>query len=365
MIYISVPLDDGFGAGVMGSNLVPALAALTDIRLLFRVPPGHPLAKYVARDWNPERPYAVDEPMLHLATGGASFLPFNREVWSWKRNVGYAFIEFPRQAVSFLPDARRYYDHIVAGSSWCEHELRAMGLTEVSHAIQGINFDLFHPEPSVKPKDDGKFYIFSGGKAEYRKGTDIVIAAFKTLSQKYKDMHLIAAWGNHWIETMNSLSFSKHIKWVSSVGTTWKQRIQANLTFNGIMNDRYTLVDFMPNFEMAKLYRSCHLGVFPNRCEAGTNMVLTEAMACGLPVVATDTTGHSDIVNSRTAYCGIDGVYDENGFYEPTIDSVVAEIEKVYSRGESSHSVGWVGAQFVRQLTWEKCARDILDQCVR
>ena len=363
MLYISVPIGDAFGAGVMGTNLVPALAALTDIRLLTQLPIGHPLAKHVAKDFNPERPYAVDAPMFHLVTGGASFLPFNRDAWSWKRNVGYAFIEFPKQAASFVPHGRRYYDHIVAGSSWCEDQLKQMGLPSVSHAIQGINFNLFHPNPNVVPKSDGKFYIFSGGKAEYRKGTDIVIAAYKILSQKYKDMHLIAAWGNHWIQTMDSLSFSKHIKWVASVGTNWKERIQANLTFNGIMNDRYTLVDFVPNFEMAKLYRSCHLGVFPNRCEAGTNMVLTEAMACGLPVVATSTTGHSDIVNSQTAYEGIDGVYDENGFYEPTLDSVIEEIEEVYRNWESACRIGMKGAEFVRQFTWDRCAQDILACC--
>jgi glycosyltransferase involved in cell wall biosynthesis len=299
--------------------------------------------------------------MFHLATGGASFLPFNREVWSWKRNVGYAFIEFPRQSVSFLPDARRYYDYIIAGSSWCEHELQTMGLTDVSHAIQGIDFGIFHPQPGVNPKDDGKFYIFSGGKAEYRKGTDIVIAAFKILSQKYRDMHLIAAWGNHWIDTMNSLSFSKHIKWVPSVGTTWKQRIQANLTFSGIMNDRYTLVDFVPNFEMAKIYRSCHLGVFPNRCEAGTNMVLTEAMACGLPVVATATTGHSDIINPGTAFCYVESAEDENGFFDPNLDSLIAEIERAYQHRNRAEAIGVKGAQFVRQFTWERCAKDMLE----
>jgi glycosyltransferase involved in cell wall biosynthesis len=363
MLYVSVPVGDSWGAGVMGTNLVPALAALTDIQLLAQLPLGHPFAKYVAKDYNPERPYATDAPMFHLVQGGASFLPFNREVWSWKRNVGYAFIEFPQQARTFLPHARRYYDHIVAGSSWCEDQLKGMGLPSVSHAIQGIDFKIFRPMPEVKPKDGGKFYIFSGGKAEYRKGTDVMIAAFKILSQKYNDMHLVAAWGNHWLDTMNSLSFSKHIKWVASVGVTWKQRVQSNLTFNGIMNDRYTLLDFVPNFEMVKLYRSCHVGVFPNRCEAGTNMVLTEFMATGIPVIATRATGHTDIVFADTAMCDITGTTDENGFFDPNVDDVVACIEWAYANRERAQEIGARGAKFVSQFSWEQCAKDILACC--
>lgn len=361
MLYVSVPIGDCFGAGVMGTNLVPALAQLTDIQLLAQLPPSHRFAKYIPKDYNPERPYATDAPMLHLVNGGASFLPLNREVWSWTRNVGYVFIEFPQQAKTFLPDARRYYDHLVAGSTWCEQQLGALGLEHVSHAIQGIDFNLFHYEPNVKPKDDGKFYIFSGGKAEYRKGTDVVIAAFQILSQKYLDMHLIAAWGNHWLDTMNSLAFSKHIKWVASVGVNWKQRIQSNLTFNRVLNDRYTLVDFMPNIEMAKLYRSCHVGVFPNRCEAGTNMVMTEFMACGIPVVATSATGHSDIIMHDTAICDIAGTTDESQFFDPSLDDVVACLEWAYANRESAAEIGQRGAKFVAQFSWEKCAKDILE----
>ena len=363
MLYVSVPVGDGFGAAVMGSNLVPALAKLTDVKLLQQLPPSHPLADLKALDYNQERPYATFDPMFHLVQGGASFLPVNRDAWSWKRNVGYAFIEFPDVARGFAPHARRYYDHIVAGSSWCRDKLLEMGLPHVSYAVQGIDFSIFKPT-EAKPKDDGKFYIFSGGKAEYRKGTDIVIAAFKILSRKYKDMHLIAAWGNHWLQTMDSLSFSKHMKWVPTVGQTWKQRIQANMTFHGVLNDRYTLIDFMPNFEIAKIYRQCHLGVFPNRCEAGTNMVLTEAMACGLPVVATPTTGHADIIKPSTAICaGITGTYGENGFYEPSLDSVISEIETAYNERGSLSVIGSQGAEFVRQFTWEKCAKDILQVC--
>ena len=349
------------------------MANLQPCALIGQLPIGHPYTSYIPKDYNQERPYAVsDGPMLHLCQGGANFLPVNRDAWSWKKNVGYVFIEFPLQAKAFLPYARRYFDHIIAGSSWCEDQLADLGLTSISHAIQGIDFDTFHPTDSAplfgdstKPRDDSKFYIFSGGKAEYRKGTDIVIAAFKVLADKYPDMHLIASWGNHWPETMSSLRASKHLKWNHLIGLNWMDKIRANMALNKINGDRYTLLGFLPNSAMAKIYHSCHLGVFPNRCEAGTNMVLTEFMACGVPVVATAETGQRDVVGPDHAWCDIDGVEDpETCFFEPTLDSVIAEIERAYQMRSVGAELGIRGSEFIKQFTWAQCAEGMLNVCM-
>ena len=363
-LYVSVPVGNMHGAGVMGTNLVPALAKHVNVKLLAALPIGHPLTPYIDPDYNQERPYAVDGPMLHLATGGASFLPFNRDVWSWNRNVGYIFIEFPRQARSYAPHGHRYYNQLVAGSTWCRDKLIEMGFPNTTVAIQGIDFETFRPDPDIKPLDDGKFYIFSGGKAEYRKGTDIVIAAFKILSEKHKDMHLVAAWGNHWLQTMDSLSASPYIKWVASIGADWQQRLRSNMTFHGILNDRYTILPFYPNSQMADIYRRCHLGVFPNRCEAGTNMVMTEFMACGVPVVATRATGHIDVINHATAYCANAGIEDDNCFFEPSLEGVIAEIEYAYAHRSDAIAVGKAGKDWVGRFTWDQCAVDLLTACV-
>ena len=51
-----------------------------------------------------------------------------------------------------------------------------------------------------------------------------------------------------------------------------------------------------------ELYRNTDVGVFPNRCEGGTNLVLMEYMACGKPVIASCTSGHRDIVSEEMRF---------------------------------------------------------------
>ena len=363
MIDLSLVVGDSWGAGVMGHNLVPAMADLTETRLIGRVSPGHPLEKYCPEGFSPDVPFTSENPMLHLATGGCQFLPVNQNAWSWKRNVGWIYLEFPVQAQKFLPHARRFYDQMVGGSTWCRDHLIEMGLKNTALAIQGVDADVFCPKPGIGPKDD-KFYIFSGGKAEYRKGTDVVMAAFKILSQKYPDMHLLAAWGNLWPETMGSLSASRLIRYIPTIGQDWKTRMQGNLTVNGIPSNRYTLIDMVPNWQMQDIYRKAHMGLFPNRGEAGNNMPMCECMACGVPVVATEGTGHGDVIHPDWSI-PVGGNPIENDWVDPDLDEVVAAVEKMYGMSAADrHSMAESAVGMVREhLTWTKCAKDLLTIC--
>ena len=42
---------------------------------------------------------------------------------------------------------------------------------------------------------------------------------------------------------------------------------------------------------MPQVYQNTDVGIFPSRCEAGTNLVMMEYMACGKPAIATVGTG--------------------------------------------------------------------------
>jgi glycosyltransferase involved in cell wall biosynthesis len=48
--------------------------------------------------------------------------------------------------------------------------------------------------------------------------------------------------------------------------------------------------------DLRNVIRNTDIGLFPNRCEGGTNLSLMEYMATGKPVVATTTSGHRDIL---------------------------------------------------------------------
>ena len=70
---------------------------------------------------------------------------------------------------------------------------------------------------------------------------------------------------------------------------------------NGLDPDRIRTCDLIPNEKQREIYRNTDIGIFPNRCEGGTNLVLMEYMACAKPVIASYTSGHKDKVSNDNA----------------------------------------------------------------
>jgi hypothetical protein len=207
VINLCLPSGDNFGWGVAGTHISAEIAKKTAVQ---------PLTAQ-------EFPQSFDDPVIQ-AVQGANLLPLDLNVWSTKFNLGLAFIEDRGVAAKFVENGKRYFDHIAAGSTWCADMLTDIGLPSVSTAIQGVDSELFKPNGVVPVKD--KFVILSAGKFEYRKGQDIVIAAFKRLMKKYPDMHLLTCWGNLWPETMASMSASKFIEYYSKSSTSWMMKRQ-------------------------------------------------------------------------------------------------------------------------------------------
>ena len=65
---------------------------------------------------------------------------------------------------------------------------------------------------------------------------------------------------------------------------------------NGIGEGQFIDVGSIRNHQMARVLREVDVAVFPNRCEGGTNLVAMECMACGIPTILSNNTGHKDLV---------------------------------------------------------------------
>jgi len=185
-------------------------------------------------------------------------------------NIGAIFFEQPLSPEA-IERAKRY-DIIITGSTWNEEILRSHGLTSVRTLIQGVDRSLFHPAPR-RDLYPGRFLIFSGGKAEPRKGQDIVVRAFRIFARRHPEAMLVTAWHSPWphLAAGMDLDLSEFADRVIDVGQ-------------------------VPNGQMAPVYRECHVGLFPNRCEGGTNLVAMEAIACGVPAIISQCTGHIDLI---------------------------------------------------------------------
>ena len=212
------------------------------------------------------------------------------------------------------------------------------------------------------------FVIFSGGKFELRKGQDLVLRAVKVLQQKFNDVVLINAWYNGWVNTMTSMHSSPHIKYVYQ-GKDWVQVMNSIYLINGLDVNRIITLPLVQNEEMRGIYSQTNVGLFPNRCEGGTNLVLMEYMACGKPAIASFNTGHRDILNPGNSILLNDmkefKLFDSDknliaDWEEPDFNEIISKLEYAYFNRDEIQMIGQRAAQDMKSYTWEKTAENLL-----
>ncbi len=282
-----------------------------------------------------------------------------------QRNVGVIFFE----DTSFDDAARdtaRALDLIVAGSNWNGEVLRALGVSNVQVIQQGVDATIFHPAPASGRMAD-RFVVFSGGKLEYRKGQDLVVAAFRRFRERHPESVLVTAWHNPWPHLITDLDRAGHVSGVPAARdgvmdvTSW-------LAANGIPRDAVIDIGRVPNEAMGRVIREANVAVFPNRCEGGTNLVAMECMAVGIPTVVSNNTGHTDLV--ATGGCiplQRQGAVRPptrffracDGWGESEVDEIVQALETAYTG--TVHAVAQRGATAMQGWSWRAQTNRLVD----
>ena len=292
-------------------------------------------------------PNIPEDVTLH-AISGPEFYSAYPQMWN-KLNFGICFIEEPRAAKPHIYRANRY-DGIIAGSEWNADWLKRYGVQNVSYFTQGVDHNFFQ---SQRRERDGRFIVFSGGKAEYRKGTDIVIRAMKLFMDRHPDVWLSTSWENLFRSSLETLSESG-IEFKR--GSNCRDTLLLTLAANGIDTDRVLLHPLLEHRCMAGIYHDSDVGLFPNRCEAGNNLVLTEYMAAGRAVIATAGTGHLDVLPQDDTQ-RLERLHtDVNGWPVPRVFEILDKLEHFYW---SDHDPGEENAAWSKQFTWKRAASEI------
>src|SRR5207249_2993783 len=108
---------------------------------------------------------------------------------------------------------------------------------------------VFRPRGARRRRD--RFTIFSGGKLEYRKGQDIVVAAFREFHRRHPDSRLMIAWHNHWPHTMKEIGTAGHVRGVPPVDATHRADMTAWLAANGVPANAVIDLGLRGNADMA------------------------------------------------------------------------------------------------------------------
>ena len=300
----------------------------------------------------------LDGVTLHCMKGH-DLQPFEPETWD-RINIGYCFFEDALSVLAHARAAGNQWDMIVTGSRWCEYLLRGAGVKNCTTILQGVDRDTFYPGPKLNHSD--KFVVFSGGKFEIRKGQDLVIAAMRTFMARHDDVLLSCAWHNQWPFSLATMELSPHISYRHREADC-STILADTLAVNGIPLERVILHPPQDNSLMRDIYLSSDIGLFPNRCEGGNNMVMCEYLACGRAVIASDMTGHNDVITPHNAfpltrYIPRHYHHIAEGFwFEPDPDEVLELLEQVYHNHREARSKGLQGAADMASLSWQEAAR--------
>ncbi len=280
------------------------------------------------------------------------------------KNVGRCVFEDTDLARA--SEALSKYDALLVASSWNADLLEQATGTRPRIIHEGVDTSLFCPAPKSGIMDEDKFYIFSGGKVEFRKGQDLVLLAFKIFSQMRKDCVLVTAWHSIWPKL--SAGFMGRLTHAVELGERGRLDITRWVIQNGIDPRRVIDVGLVPNALMPCILREMDVALQPSRAEACTSLPVKEAMASGVPVIAAFNTGMRDlltvdnsiVLKRQGAILGA-RASSTQGWGESDVDEIVAALEFAYDHREQTRQIGRQSREWLidHGRTWQAHAREL------
>lgn len=279
-------------------------------------------------------------------------------------SIGVIFFEDALDAAAL--DRAKRFALIITGSSWNQRVLRAYGIEQVHTVLQGVDPSHFHIGPRLGLMPN-RFLIFSGGKAEIRKGQDLVLAAFKIFGARHPEALLVTAWHSPWPHLARTLDRTGKATPVA-FSKDGHVDVLAWAHANGVRSDQILDLGNVANIQMPSLLREMNVAVFPNRAEGGTNLVAMECMACGVPVILSRNTGHLDLIAGDNcfaldhqkpvpgSFAGVNGV---PGWGESDVEELVARLEQVFADQAEATRRGASAARTLSKLSWAETAAGV------
>jgi glycosyltransferase involved in cell wall biosynthesis len=311
---------------------------------------------------------SVDFPVL-FSVGTDCFENPDGAAFSGQTNIGIIFIEHSRISPDGRERAKRF-SVFVAGSDWNARILSGHGIVDAFTWHQGIDLSRFHPAPRRRLFPD-RFVIFSGGTLQLRKGQDAVVAAFRAFRERHSDALLVTAWVNPYPNYIRTLRFSKLLKGTIPSQAGAAADLDSWLHREGLPAGSFINLPRHANSAAPAFVRQADVALFPNRAEGGTNLVAMEAMACGIPCILTNSTGHCDLVERFPCFplgyrpfvapTGMTPLGYE-GWCEPSVDEIVASLEKVYFDRAGAEEVGLRAASLIEDWSWERQVPRLMEQ---
>ncbi len=191
--------------------------------------------------------------------------------------------------------------NIFSSSFFQENRKRIIEENKIDKPVKvvplGVNREIFTPLGKYQEKHPTIFRFLNMGKFELRKGHMELVDWFNKAFSTYDDVELIMAIHNRFIPEQVD-EFEKYVK-----------TLRLGHKIQIIKNPLRT------QYDVATLMNQCDCGIFPSKAE-GWNLELLECMSMGLPVIATNYSGHTEFCTEfNSMLIDVDEV--EPAFHEP------------------------------------------------
>ena len=286
---------------------------------------------------------------VHVCYGQADAFPANYR--SYK--IGYTMLEvdgLPREWVS----RANKMDEIWTPSSFNAETFRASGVDRPIRVMPlGVNPAYFNPNIESYPVP-GVFTFLSMFEWGERKAPDMLLRAFNDEFRADEQVVLVCKVYNQDI----SINVPRH------VGRLGLREDGGRIVFS--------INEVVPAHQLGALYRSANCFVLPSRGE-GWGLPLLEAMACGLPVIATAWGAQTDFISHEIAYpLDIEGLvpaeakcpyYEGFNWAEPSYDHLRALMRYVFeNRDEAERKGARASAEVLGKWTWRHSVEQIIQR---
>lgn len=194
---------------------------------------------------------------------------------------------------------------------------------EVEIIPNGVDTVRFNPRnPKIKKFDDKKINILFTGRIEKRKGLIYLLKAYSNLKTRYSDIRLIIVGKGPLLKEHQNFVKKNKIK---------------DVFFEG----------FVPIKELPYYYSTADIYCSPALFGESFGIVLLEAMANGIPVVAFNISGYNDVVSNL-----------ENGLLAIPRDvhDLTEKLELLIKETDLRKELGSKGLIKARNHTWKKIA---------
>jgi len=207
-------------------------------------------------------------------------------------------------------------DHIFVASNLTKRSLVTNGVdpSKITLTPYGAPTDYFYPRPPTSDTadvDNVGFRALYVGRVGPRKGVHYLLQAWKELRLPSSELLLLG---------------------VNEFRNDWLSKYR----------DVFRHVPTVPHSSLNAYFSSANIVVFPSLAE-GFGLVVVEAMACGIPVIATQNTCGADVIT--------DGV---DGFVVPIRDTeaLKEKIDWCYRHPDDVKEMGRAARKKAESLTW-------------